>query len=442
MQNLLRSTMRKSTLAIALILLGSLVLIVLYEVRSRRALHHRVSGPASPETPWPTGDYLSFLEEAKTPWEAMSCMEHRLRERGFRDLPATHTPMRPGMRFLYRTAGGTLAAILVGRKPPAQGLKMAVADLETSRVEIHAREFHRRAGLPIVQGIAVGSPKSAWHDIPLALHCKLETEKDGPIDLALGKDPEDPVFVIPGTLQTWSEEKAGSPGTGQGSLSIVTGISAAGRKIDSIDGFLREIAAQYGTELDPEAADGARLWLVPACRPPGDAGDRSFIARHGQSRRWGAFLLLRFLEGAPVLPETILAFFCEAGAGKKGRAQWDPSRELEETLATLLSAYYGDGVRGRSKMALERSEAAIPGLSARLVLGKGPRSLSGPPPVDLETAIGSRAASLAKTLEAGGARVVFIILPVMNPGYPYELVLKNDLSRARTALEGFLCSPE
>ena len=187
-----------------------------------------------------------------------------------------------------------------------------------------------------------GIKKYQWVSRPLALHGIVYTKDGKKIDIRIGEDPDDPVFVIPDLLPHLARKVQGDRKLFEGikgeELQLVIGNMPiededVKQKIKTM--ILKILNDKYGiTEEDFNSAD---IEIVPAAQPRDVGFDRSMVGAYGHDDRICAYTSLRAILEIENPTYTSIAFFYdkeEIGSDGNVGAQ---SNFLEYVLAKVFS---------------------------------------------------------------------------------------------------------
>lgn len=117
-------------------------------------------------------DLLAFLDASPTPWHAVSEIRRRLEGAGFRRLDESEAwTLRPGEAVYVERGGSSLAAAVIGERPPWEaGFQLAGAHVDSPGLRVKIQGEHAKAGLLRLGVEVYGSPILAtWADRDLSL---------------------------------------------------------------------------------------------------------------------------------------------------------------------------------------------------------------------------------------------------------------------------------
>lgn len=233
--------------------------------------------------------YRRFLDQAKTEREAVIETVAMAQAKGFR-------PYEPGMDLkpgdkIYRiNRNKSVAFAVIGKKPLAEGCRIAVSHADSPRLDIKPNPLHEEKGIGLLRTHYYGGIKKyQWTVMPLALHGVL-CLKDGTVKtVRLGEDPEDPVFYVSDLMPHLAEDQMKKPmreGISGENLQILFGtepLPNSEEKERVKPALLRLLSQQFG--ITEEDFLSAELNLVPAaqCREVGL--DRSLLGAYGHDDR-------------------------------------------------------------------------------------------------------------------------------------------------------------
>lgn len=435
-------------------------------------------------------DYLGFLGGCKTEREAHDEAVLRLEAAGFKDLDALPEGARlaAGDKVYRGSAGKTVIAFILGRKPLDAGLHILGAHIDSPRLDVKQNPLYESGEMALLDTHYYGGIKKyQWVAMPLALHGVFVRPDGKKVSLTIGEDPGDPVFTITDLLPHLGADQMkktmGEGIEGEG-LDVLVGSAPSKDKKSKEKIKLRALELlkeKYGVvEADFASSE---LEFVPA-GPPREAGlDRSMILGYGHDDKSCAFTSLRALLDLGGVPEhtacALLADKEEIGSyGSTGME----STFLENAVAELLHATEGgyDGLKLRR--ALERSWALsadvnalhdplYPAVSERknaanlnqgvcLTKYTGSRGKSGASDAHAEFVAQVRrifdgadakwqAAELGKVDQGGGGTIAFLMarygmavldcgVGVLSMHAPWELIGKLDLFMAYKGYRAFL----
>ena len=246
------------------------------------------------------GPYRDFLNRAKTVREAVAWTEAQLKQHRFTTLDAA---ARGAKRVYSVFRNKTLAMAVLGSQPLSQGFNMVAAHIDAPRIDLKQNPLYEDtpSGMACMRTHYYGGIKKyQWVSTPLALHGFLVKADGKSLDVCLGEDPGDPVFVIPDLLPHLArKEQYGKnilDAIDASRLNLVfSGMMEPGsEEKEAVKTYaLYLLNKKYG--LREQDFIAAELELVPAT-PARDAGlDASMVVGYGQDDRICAYTALQAL---------------------------------------------------------------------------------------------------------------------------------------------------
>ena len=249
--------------------------------------------------------YKQFLNAARTEREAVKEAIRMAEAEGF--VPYTFgMELQPGSKVYVNNRGKALMLAVLGQQPLDHGCVIAGAHIDSPRLDLKQTPMYEDSELAYFKThYYVGIKKYQWVTIPLELHGTVALKDGSTVDIAIGREPDEPQFVITDLLPHLGKDqmrKTMEEGITGEALNIVIGsMPYAGEGRDRVKlAVLSLLHDEYG--ITEEDFLSAELAAVPAF-PARDIGfDRSMIGAYGQDDRVCAYAELRAildLDGAP-----------------------------------------------------------------------------------------------------------------------------------------------
>ncbi len=421
--------------------------------------------------------YVDFLSAAKTERRAYSEAVRLLKARGFADLAEVKT-LRPGDKVYRGYHGKTLFAAVVGASPILDGIRVVGGHTDAPRLDLKPKPIYEKEGLVYFDTHMYGGIKKyQWLVLPLALYGTIVRKDGSAVDVAIGDDPDDPVFMISDILPHFGKEQLDKKAKDVVAAEDMDVICGLGR----VEEFFRE---RYGVERDDLLS--AELEIVPAGMPREVGVDRSLIAAYGHDDRVCAYAgldALMEIGGRAAPPEkTCAVVLCDKEEIGSVGASGMESSFFENTIAELLDRQLSSMRDIDVRRALERSQMLSADVCAAgdphfpdadstgngAKLGKGPCAIKYTGAASKSGASDARAefvaevrrvmdgagvvwqmAELGRAEKGGGgtiskfmARFGMDVLdfgtPLLNMHAPWELASKHDCHQTRQAYLAFM----
>jgi len=255
-------------------------------------------------------EYKRFLDVAKTERESVAEAVRLAAAHGF-------VPIKRGMELrtgskVYMNAGGkALILAVIGKKPLSDGVNIATAHIDSPRLDLKQIPLYEDGDLAFFKTHYYGGIKKyQWVSLPLALHGVI-IKKDGTtVNVTVGEDDGDPVFMITDLLPHLGKDQEkktlGEAITGE-NLNILLGSHPTGAQKDdnrvklTIMTILNE---KYG--ITEEDFISAEIEAVPMMRARDVGFDRSMIGAYGHDDRSSSFASLKAILDLSVPPMTAI----------------------------------------------------------------------------------------------------------------------------------------
>lgn len=243
--------------------------------------------------------YKQFLDCAKTEREAVITAAQMAESAGF-------VPYQRGMKLsagtkIYKNViGKALMLAIIGKAPLSDGVNIAGAHVDSPRLDLKQIPLYEDGELAFFKTHYYGGIKKyQWVTLPLSLH-GMVIRKDGScVDVVIGENAEDPVFLITDLLphldKDQSKKTLAEAFTGE-NLNILIGSRPTGGEKDTDrvkHTVLQILHEKYG--IIEEDLLSAELEAVPVARARDVGFDRTMIGAYGQDDRSCVYAELRAL---------------------------------------------------------------------------------------------------------------------------------------------------
>ena len=256
-------------------------------------------------------DYKDFMSRAKTETSFVSEAMKVARAAGFRELES-NSNLRPGGRYYNVNRGRTLTLIVVGTSDFVDGFRVVGAHIDSPRIELKGRPLYEQEGFALFQTYHHGGIKNyQWVNLPLALVGHVDRKDGTRVDISIGLEPDDPVFVIPDLSphvdHDYRERMNRDVIMGEELDPIIASIP--NEQYSIADAVLAWLAAEYS--IEEQDLVSAELALVPAMAPRDVGFDRSLMAIYGQDDKLSSYAALRAIIDQEKPATAALAFLVD-----------------------------------------------------------------------------------------------------------------------------------
>jgi aspartyl aminopeptidase len=431
--------------------------------------------------------YKAFLNVAKTEREAVQEIARAAREAGFQE----GSQRSGGKKFFYLNKDKTIALAILGPAPIAAGVRIVVSHIDSPRIDLKQNPLYEEADMALLRTHYYGGIKKyQWVTLPLSLHGPVVKADGSKLNIQIGEDADDPVFVINDLLphlsgKTQDQKKISEAIEGE-KLTVLAGSLPFPdpEAKERIKLRVMELLNQkYG--LVEEDFTSAELELVPAIKARDVGFDRSLVGSYGQDDRASAYTSLQAILSLPETPRTVIALFVdkeeigsEGSTGAKSLFLETVTRNLVERSGFAVTEALLKEVLSNSKAISADVESALdpnyPEVHEKQNAGRigygvclekftGSRGKSAASDARAEyvgeirrlfnannvawqmTEIGKvdegGGGTVAKYLAIYGMDIIDCGAPVLSMHSPFEVTSKADIFEAYKAYRAFLSSP-
>ena len=240
--------------------------------------------------------YMEFLNNSRTEREAVHNAIAMAEERGF----VAYQPgmeLRPGMKLYHNNRGKALMLAVIGHKDLSHGAVIAGAHVDAPRLDLKQIPMYESDEMCFFRTHYYGGIKKyQWVTIPLELHGVVALKNGDVIDVSIGREPDEPKFVITDLLPHLAADqmkKTMSEGiTGEGLNILIGSAPYADEGKDRVKlAVLSILNDMY--DITEEDFLSAELTAVPAFDVCEVGLDRSLIGGYGHDDRVCAYAELK-----------------------------------------------------------------------------------------------------------------------------------------------------
>jgi len=251
-------------------------------------------------------EYMEFLNTARTEREAVKLAISQAEANGFVEYEYGMT-LQPGSKIYFNNRGKALTLAVMGEQTLDKGCVIAGAHVDAPRIDLKQNPLYESDELAFFKTHYYGGIKKyQWVTIPLELHGVVALKNGEVIDVVIGRDSEDPQFVITDLLPHLAKDqvkKTMAEGiTGEGLNILIGSVPYADEGKDRVKLAVMSILNdRYG--IVEEDFISAELTAVPAFEVREIGLDRSLIGGYGHDDRVCAFAELTAMFDIDGVPE-------------------------------------------------------------------------------------------------------------------------------------------
>lgn len=282
--------------------------------------------------------YKQFLNAARTEREAVKEAIAMAEEAGFVPYEYGMT-LQPGTKVYCSNRGKALMLAVMGKEPLSAGCVIAGAHVDSPRLDLKQVPLYEDTEMAYFKTHYYGGIKKyQWVTIPLELHGVVALKNGDLIDVVIGRDPDDPQFVITDLLPHLGADqmkKTLAEGiTGEGLNLLIGSVPYADEGKNRVKlAILSLLHDDYG--ITEEDFLSAELTAVPAFEARDIGLDRSMIGAYGHDDRVCAYAELRAILELEVPERTAVCLLADKEEIGSEGVTGMKSRAFESFMADL-----------------------------------------------------------------------------------------------------------
>lgn len=258
--------------------------------------------------------YKSYLNDNRTERECVKAAVAMAEAEGFVEYKVG-MPMQPGTKLYFNNRGKSLTLVVMGEKPLSEGVVIAGAHVDAPRLDLKPQPLMESDELAYFRTHYYGGiRKYQWVAIPLELHGVVVLNNGETVDISIGRNPEDPQFVItdllPHLSATQNEKKLSEAHTGEGLKVLIGSVPYDCEGENRVKLAVMSILnSRYG--ITEEDFLSAELEVVPAMEVRDFGLDRSMIGAYGHDDRSCAYAELKAILELGVPSRTAVCILAD-----------------------------------------------------------------------------------------------------------------------------------
>lgn len=241
-------------------------------------------------------NYMSFLNVSKTEREFIKNARKLADENGYKDIMEFDS-LKPGDKIYFINREKSMYLAIIGTEPIENGLHIIGSHVDSPRLDLKPNPLCEDTELAYFKTHYYGGIKKyQWTTIPLAIHGRIVKPNGEKIDICIGEDSADPIFIItdllPHLAQDQMQKKLKDGIDGEDLKLLVGSIPFGNEKgTDLVKlNILNILNQKYGiTEADLSSSE---IELVPEFKARSLGFDSGLIAAYGQDDKVCAYTSL------------------------------------------------------------------------------------------------------------------------------------------------------
>ena len=230
----------------------------------------------------------------------------------------------PGDKVYYNNRGKNLILTTFGQNPLDQGVHFNIAHIDSPRLDLKPNPLYEQDELAYFKTHYYGGiRKYQWGTTPLALHGRVMLKDGSAVDLHIGEEKDDPVFVVTDLLPHLAakqNQRTLAEGLRGEELNILVGSTPI--EDDKVKAaFKLKVLSILNERFGMTEEDflRAELTLVPAQKAVDVGLDRSMVGAYGQDDKVCAYTaLMAELEAAKPAFTTVTLLTDKEETGSQG----------------------------------------------------------------------------------------------------------------------------
>ncbi len=139
--------------------------------------------------------YKSFMDENRTEREFIRGTVAELKTAGFKDITKTEK-LQTGDKVYAQNREGAVLAAIIGEDKLTEGLKIVGAHVDSPRIDLKPKPLFEEKEMAFFTTHYYGGVKKyQWVTLPLAIRGVVVKEDGTRLNISIGMDPEDPIFI-------------------------------------------------------------------------------------------------------------------------------------------------------------------------------------------------------------------------------------------------------
>ena len=312
-------------------------------------------------------EYMRYLGIAKTERRSYAESVRLLKTKGFREI-SSFKSLKPGDKVYRGYEDRTVMAAVIGKKRIAEaGIKVVGGHTDAPRLDLKPKPLYEKGGCVYFDcHIYGGIKKYQWLTLPLALYGTIVRTDGTKVQVSVGDNPGDPVFMISDILPHLGKDQAEKkrdeffPAEDLDVVCWTTGKREEGRGKREEENAPKNLLVEYlkkTFKVTEEDLLSAELEIVPAGMPRYVGFDKALITGYGHDDRVCSFAGLKALiDAADEVPQvTASILMCDKEEiGSMGSTGMQSSF-FENTVAEMIELQEKDAKDILVRRALEKS---------------------------------------------------------------------------------------
>lgn len=291
-------------------------------------------------------DYKGFMDKARSELTFVTEAIKIAKANGFKPL-RDDSPMTPGAKYYDNNRDRAVSLMVIGKEDFTAGIHVIASHIDSPRLELKNVPLYGKGEFALFQtNYHGGMKRHQWTNIPLALIGRVDKKDGTTVQINIGMDESDPIFMIPEvsphTDRGYGNKKVSELLTAEDMDPIIAHIPAADDTdvSNQVEKYLKDT---YGISRGDLVS--AELLLVPAMKSRDMGFDRGLIAAYGQDDRLASYTNVRAILDIGTPNKTAIAHLVDNEEVGNVNNTGAKSQYFSNLISRLIEAKMGDDMR-------------------------------------------------------------------------------------------------
>ncbi|AHH10536.1 aminopeptidase [Borrelia coriaceae] len=260
--------------------------------------------------------YKKFLSTVKTEREVTNYATQKAKEKGFIN-SCEKQELKAGDKIFYTCRNKNIALIFIGKESIENGINFIVSHTDSPRLDAKPSPMTEENEFTMMKTNYYGGIKKyQWLSLPLSIRGVVFLQNGEKVEINIGDDNNDPVFVIPDILphlnrKVQRDKKTDDVIEGENLKIIIGSLPIETKEKEKVKfATLKLIKEKYN--IEEEDFVSAEIEIVPAGEAKDVGFDRALIGAYGQDDRVCVYTSLEAILNLEETPnKTAICFLVD-----------------------------------------------------------------------------------------------------------------------------------
>ncbi|AHH08333.1 aminopeptidase [Borrelia anserina] len=263
-----------------------------------------------------TQKYKKFLSSVKTERETTNYAIQKAKEKGFINTCEKQV-LKTGDKIFYTCRNKNVAIVFIGKEPIENGINFIVSHTDSPRLDAKPSPITEENELTLMKTNYYGGIKKyQWLSLPLSIRGTVFLQNGEKVEIKIGDDNNDPVFIIPDVLphldkKVQRDKKVENIIEGENLKIIIGSLPIETKEKEKVkSATLKLLKEKYKIEEDDFIS--AEIEIVPAGEAKDVGFDRALIGAYGQDDKVCVYTSLEAILNLEETPnKTAICFLVD-----------------------------------------------------------------------------------------------------------------------------------